>query len=129
MKLYTALVATAVFAATPALAAEGDADRGKGVYKKCAACHVLDKEKNKVGPHLVKIIDRKAGVVPKYRYSKALKKMADGGLVWTLENLDKYLTKPRDFIKRGKMAFAGLRDAQDRADVIAYLEKVGGKTE
>ena len=120
-----AAVALVVGMAMPALAEDGDPKKGKKVFKRCAACHVINKEKNKVGPHLVGIIDRKAGVVEKFKYSKALLKMAEGenGLVWTKENLDKYLTKPKDFIKKGKMAFAGLKKEKDRANVIAYLKE------
>ena len=106
----------------PALAQEGDAKAGKKVYKKCRACHVADKEKNKLGPHLVGIVGRKAGIIEKFKYSKALlKKAKEEELVWTPENLDKYLEAPKKFIKRGRMAFAGLRDPRDRADIIAYL--------
>lgn len=104
-------------------AAEGDVKNGKRVFKKCVACHFINKEKNKVGPHLVGIVGRKAGIVEKYKYSKSLKKMAGEGLTWTEANLDTYLTSPKKFIKRGKMAFAGLRNEQDRADVIAYLKE------
>lgn len=107
---------------TLSYAAEGDVAAGKAVYKKCAACHFLNKEKARVGPHLVGIVGRKAGSVEGYKYSKGLKKMAEGGLVWDEGNLDKYLTKPRDFVKRGKMAFPGLKDPKDRADIIAYLK-------
>lgn len=112
-----------------AVAQEGDVAAGKGVYKKCAACHFYDKEKNRVGPHLVGIVGRKAGVVEKFKYSKALKKMAEEGLVWDKANLDKYLEAPRKFIKRGKMAFAGLKKPKDRADVIAFLEAEAKKKE
>lgn len=100
----------------------GDVAAGKSVYKKCVACHFHNKEKLKVGPHLVGIVGRKAGIVEGYRYSKGLKKAAEEGLVWDEDSLDKYLEKPRGFIKRGKMAFAGLRDPQDRANVIAFLK-------
>ena len=103
--------------------AEGDVAAGKKVFKKCAACHFVNKKKNKVGPWLVGIIGRKAGVVEKYRYSKSLIKKAEEGLVWNDENLDKYLEAPKKFIKRGKMAFIGLRDPQDRKDIIAYLKE------
>jgi len=127
--LGTAVIAAVVGMSMPALAEGGDVKKGAKVYKRCAACHNVNKEKNKVGPHLVGIIDRKAGTVEKFKYSKALLKMAEGdsGLVWTKENLDKYLTKPKAFIKRGKMAFAGLKKESDRANVIAYLEEASKK--
>ena len=75
------------------------------------------------------IIDRKAGIAEKFKYSKALLKMADEGLVWNIENLDKYLTKPKDFIKRGKMAFAGLKRPKDRANLIAFLKEASKPAE
>ena len=103
----------------PAQAA--DVKAGKSVFKRCTACHEADKEKNKVGPHLVGIVGRKAGFADKFSYSKSLLEQAQTGLVWNAENLDKYLTKPSDFIKNGKMAFAGLTSAKDRANLIAYL--------
>ena len=111
-----------VLSSVAAHAAEPDVAAGKSVYKKCTACHFYNKEKLKVGPHLVGIVGRKAGVVEGYRYSKGLKKAAEEGLVWDETSLDKYLEKPRAFIKRGKMAFAGLKDPQDRANVIAFLK-------
>ena len=102
---------------------------GEAVFKKCKACHLYNKEKNRVGPHLVGIVGRKAGAIEGYKYSKSLKKMAEeGGLVWDDANLDKYLESPRKFIKRGKMAFAGLKKPEDRANVIAFL-KDKAKTE
>lgn len=102
--------------------AEGDVEKGKSVFKRCAACHVVDAEKNKAGPHLVGIIDRKAGVVEGFNYSKPLMSKAEEGLVWDKASLDKYLEKPKDFIPKGKMAFAGLSKPEDRVNIIAYLE-------
>lgn len=117
-----AIAAAVITMGMPALA-EGDAKKGEKIYKRCAACHVYNKTQNKVGPHLVGIVGRKAGTVEKYKYSKALlKKAEEENLVWTKENLHLYLTKPKDFIKRGKMAFAGLKKESDRANVIAFLE-------
>lgn len=115
-------VAAVMGFAQQAAAEAGNVEKGKAVFKRCAVCHVLNKEQNRVGPHLVEIVGRKAGVVEKFNYSKALLKMAEDGLVWDKESLDKYLTKPKDFIKGGKMAFAGLSKEKDRTDLIAYLE-------
>ncbi len=124
MKLRIALVA--LFAATISSGAhaEGDIEAGIKVYKKCKACHVPDAEKNKVGPHLVNIVDRAAGSIEGYKYSKALKAKAAEGLVWTMENLDAYLTKPKAFIPKGKMAFPGLKKPKDRVNVLAYLKSL-----
>jgi cytochrome c len=122
--LVTAPLAIAL-AASPALAQ--DAKKGERVFKRCAACHNVDTDKNKVGPHLMGIIGRKAGAVDGFKYSSALMKKAEEGLEWTKENLDTYLESPKKFIPRGKMAFAGLRKEDDRANVIAYLEEAGKK--
>ena len=123
MKLRIALVA--VFAATVSSGAYagGDIKAGKKVFKKCKICHNVDKEKNKVGPHLVGIIDRPAASVESYKkYSKAMKAKGAEGLVWTGENLETYLTKPKAFVPKGKMVFPGLKKPEDRANVIAYIK-------
>jgi len=104
----------------PGLAA-GDSDKGEKVFRKCKACHVVDKEQNRVGPHLVGIIGRTSGAVEGFKYSKAMK---DAGLTWTEENLAAYLTDPRGFIKGNRMAFAGLKKEADVVNVIAYLKVV-----
>lgn len=101
----------------------GDAANGEKVYRKCQACHVIDEETNRVGPHQVAVVGRPAGVVEGFRYSKA---MSESGLVWDVETLNAYLENPRKFLKGTKMAFAGLKKEQDRADVIAYLLEAGG---
>ncbi len=111
--------------ATIALAMGGAADaqdlkKGKRVFNKCKACHVIDKEKNKVGPHLVGIMGRTAGSVEGFKYSKAMK---ESGIVWDDETLDGYLTAPKKYLKGGKMAFAGLKKEDDRMNLIAYLKE------
>lgn len=115
--LIGASLLSAAIAATPALA--GDVEAGAKVFKKCKACHVVDSEKNKTGPHLSNIMGRKAGTVESYKkYSKA---MVAADIIWDAETLDGYLTAPRKYLKGTKMAFAGLRKEKDRVNVIAYL--------
>ena len=92
---------------------------GEKVFKKCKACHNF--KKNGVGPNLAGIVGRKAGSL-KFRYSKALKNKASEGLVWTEANLDKFLKKPRSFIKKTRMAFGGLKKDKDRKALIEYLK-------
>ena len=105
--------------ATPALAS-GDVAAGEKVFKKCKACHVVDAEKHKTGPHLVNIMGRAAGSADGYKkYSDAMK---SSGIVWNEETLDGYLEKPKAYVKGTRMAFAGLRKEEDRANVIAYLK-------
>lgn len=100
--------------------AEGDVAKGEKVFKKCAACHTLEEGKNKVGPSLYGIVDRTAGTLEGYKFSKA---MIESGIVWDDENMDGYLKKPRAFLKGTKMAFAGIKKDDQRADLIAFLRE------
>lgn len=122
----SALAAAVLVAAASPVSAAGDPARGEKVFRKCKACHEVGKDQNKVGPHLVKIINRPAAHVEGFNYSSALKKAAEEGLVWTEENLDKWLENPKKFIPGNRMAFAGLKKEQDRQDVIAYMREKGG---
>lgn len=113
----------ALLSAAPAAAA-GDPEKGAEVFKKCAACHqVGDGAKHRVGPHLNDAIGRVAGTADGFKYSKPMVDAGAKGLVWTPEAIDGYLASPRDAVKGNKMAFPGLKDAGDRADVIAYLAR------
>ncbi|PDH21600.1 MAG: cytochrome c family protein [Pelagibacterales bacterium MED-G42] len=104
-----------------ALMAMGDVAIGEKVFKKCAACHSINKGgKNNIGPALYNVVGRKVGIVEDYKYSKAL---ASYNKEWTLEELNGYLVKPAKWIKGTKMAFAGLRKEKDRASVIKYLNQ------
>jgi cytochrome c len=121
-------VLTLVAAVSPAPAQDGNVEDGAEVYKKCRACHdVGPTARNKVGPLLNGIIGRQAGTIEGYNYSDANKAAGAKGLVWTEEVMFKYLEAPLSFMPGTKMAFAGLKDAQDRKDVIAYLKKFSGK--
>jgi cytochrome c len=118
------VAAAAAIACGPAVAQEGNAEEGAEVFKKCRACHDVGPDaKNKVGPLLNDIIGRKAGTIEGFAYSDANKAAGAGGLAWTEEVLFKYLENPLVFMKGTKMAFAGLKDPQDRKDLIAYLRK------
>jgi cytochrome c len=101
--------------ATPGYAQ--DAGHGKNIFKACAVCHATD-HTNHVGPGLEGIIGRKAGSVPGFRYSKAMKK---SGIVWDAKILGAYLGSPQKVVPGNRMPYAGLKNAADRADVIAYL--------
>ena len=104
-----------------ALMAMGDAVSGEKVFKKCAACHSINKGgKNKIGPALYNVVGRKVGDISDYKYSKAL---AAYGKEWTFEELNGFLIKPTKWVKGTKMAYAGLRKEKDRASVIKYLNK------
>ena len=104
-----------------ALFASTSAADGAKVFKKCAACHsVAQGGANKIGPALWNVLGRKAGSVPGYKYSKA---MLAHGKTWSFEEMDGFLTKPKDWIKGTKMSFAGLKNAKDRAAVILYMNE------
>ncbi|MCP1200646.1 cytochrome c family protein [Notoacmeibacter sp. MSK16QG-6] len=108
----------------PAAYAEegGDAAAGEKVFRKCKACHAVgDGAANKVGPQLNGVVGRTAGSAADYSYSPAMTSAGAEGLVWSPDEMDEFLTKPKDFISGTKMAFAGLRKEKERADVIAYL--------
>ena len=111
------------FTALTAPAFSQDVDAGAKVYKKCAACHAVGEgAKNKVGPQLNDVFGRVAGAVEGYKYSKAMKKAGEGGLVWNDESMDAFVLKPKKLIKKTKMSFGGLKKDEDRANVIAYLK-------
>lgn len=101
----------------------GDVERGASLYKKqCSNCHQVGTgATNRIGPQLNGIFGRVAGVVGDFRYSKDMVRMGAGGLEWHAETLDPYLQNPRALISGTRMSYRGMKDGQDRADVIAYL--------
>ena len=106
-----------LFLTAPAQA--GDAAAGAKVFKKCKACHYVDRKKNKSGPHLLNIVGRAAGAVEGFKYSKA---MSGSGLVWSEATLAGFLAKPKKYLKGTKMSFAGLKKESDIGNLIAYLK-------
>ena len=99
----------------------GDVASGEKIFKKCAACHSINKGgKNKIGPALYNVVGRAVGGVNEYKYSKAL---ALYGKEWTFEELNGFLQKPSTYLKGTKMSYAGLRKEKDRASIIKYLNK------
>ena len=94
---------------------------GAKIFKKCAACHSITQGGgNKIGPALWGVIGRKAGGVSDYKYSKA---MAAYGKTWSFEEMNGFLTKPKEWIKGTKMSFAGLKNIKERAAVILYMNE------
>ena len=99
----------------------GDVTHGEKVFKKCAACHSINKDgKNKIGPKLYNVVGKATGATSDYKYSKAL---ISYGKTWTFEELNSFLIKPAKWIKGNKMGFAGLKNDKDRASVILYLNQ------
>lgn len=103
----------------PAAWADGDAKAGERVFNQCRACHSLEAGKNMVGPSLAGVFGRKAATAPGFNFSAA---MRESGIIWNEKTLDQFLADPRRFTPGNKMAFIGLRVAQQREDMIAYLE-------
>jgi cytochrome c len=119
---FVALAATALFS-LPAFA-QGNAEAGKKIFDQtCSLCHSAQKGVNKIGPSLYAVYGTKAGEVPGYEFSDALKK---SNITWNDQNLDKWLTDPRAMVPGTKMIFPGLPSAKDRQDVIAYLKTLKG---
>ena len=104
-----------------ALMALGDVASGEKIFKKCAACHSINKGgKNKIGPALYNVVGRAVGGASDYKYSKAL---ASYGKKWTFEELNGFLKKPASYLRGTKMSYAGLRKEKDRASIIKYLNQ------
>lgn len=116
----------ALAAAAGPARAEGDPAAGKMVFRKCAACHTVQPGKNRVGPSLAGVFGRKPGTAAGFKYSSAMTAFGADGKVWDAATLDTYLTNPREVVKGTRMVFPGLRKAEDRANVIAYLKSVSG---
>lgn len=122
----TSLIKTAVLGAALVWSANayaaGDAAKGEEVYKKnCKICHAVGPTaKAGVGPVQNGLVGATAGARPGFNYSPAMKDAGAKGLVWTEENLDKYLENPKAVVPGNKMVFPGLKSADDRANVIAF---------
>ena len=115
--------ALALCASAPAMAAP-DAQRGEALYSRCLACHALAHDR--VGPRHCGLLGRRAGSLPAYDYSPAMKKSQ---IVWDARTLDRFLAKPLAMVPGSTMTYDGVSDAQDRADLIAYLARANQSTE
>ncbi len=114
--LTAALMALSALASAPALAQ--DAVAGEQVYVQCATCHSIDGT-TRTGPTLKGVFGRKAGAVPGFRYSRAMQR---ANIVWDDKTLDAYLDRPQQQVPGNTMPFAGIADAKQRADLVAYLQ-------
>ena len=92
--------------------------QGEQVYARCQACHSLDVDRT--GPHHCGLFGRRAGSVPGFDYSEAMKK---SGITWTAQTLNRFLADPQAMVPGTAMTYAGVKDPGERGALIAYLEK------
>ena len=105
--------------------ANGDIAKGEKLTKSCAACHSFEKGGvNKVGPNLYNIVDKTIGSVSGYSYSKVCQAKNSEGAIWDYQALSEFLTKPKTYLPGTKMAFAGIKKPEKRADIIMYLRSL-----
>ena len=120
MKHVVVLMAAATLAGAGMARADGDMSRGEKKFEECAACHKIEPSADSVGPNLHGVFGRKAGTLADFRYSPAMKR---SGIAWSAQAIDTFLTDPQKVVPGNRMPYAGLADASDRADLIAYLQK------
>jgi cytochrome c len=106
--------------------AAADLAKGKILFLQCRACHSLvpEAEPGKIGPTLYGVIGRAAGAVPGFAYSDAV---ARSGIIWSAEEIDKWLARPSDFLPGNKMIFIGIDKPEDRANIIAFIQEESAK--
>ena len=111
----------AAFALAPLFAhATADAKRGEAVYSRCLACHAI--EYDRTGPRHCGLIGRRAGSIPGFNYSDAMKR---SGITWNAKSLDRFIENPLKTVPGTAMGYDGVKDAKERADLIAYLAAAG----
>lgn len=98
--------------------AEGGAVRGRQIYERCQGCHSIDRDR--AGPRHRGLFGRRAGTVPGFEYSDAMRR---SGIVWTAATLDRFLAAPTKAVPGTSMGFDGVKDPRERADLIAYLKR------
>ena len=100
-----------------------DAVRGEEVFRsQCAACHSLEEGRHRSGPSLHGIWGAPIGGANGFRYSTAFEEKSQTGAIWDEQAMDAFVERPRRFIKRNRMAYRGVRDEADRADLLAFLK-------
>jgi cytochrome c len=122
---FAAAFALLVMVETQTVAADGNANRGQRVFGACAACHSLQPDQNMTGPTLFDLWGRQAGSLPSFnRYSSALKA---ANIVWNDKTISDWIAEPQHLVPGNEMTFAGIKDAQQRADLLAFLKEATKK--
>ena len=122
MRLSVLAIATLCLATGAAVAQDNPVEDGEAYFRRCVPCHKVGEEAaNTIGPVLNDVLGRQAGTYPGFFYSQAMIEAGAAGLVWTADTLSTFLASPRKALPGNKMSFAGARNAEDRAKVIAYL--------
>ena len=115
----TTIAAAVLVSLAGAAQAAGDAAKGKVDFQRCAICHRAEKDGgNGLGPNLFGVVGRKAGTAADFAYSPAMK---NSGITWTQDKLAAYVTHPAQVVPGNRMAFAGINNAGQVSDVVAYL--------
>jgi cytochrome c2 len=104
-----------------------DIGAGQSAYNRCKSCHTVKEGQNRVGPSLFEIMGRTPGTVSGFRYSPAMKEFGASNGAWDETSLDAFLKAPRTYIPKNRMGFPGLKSAEVRANLIAYLKSVSGE--
>lgn len=118
-----ALTFVALAGMTVSALAQGDADAGATIFKRCAGCHAVGEDaRNKTGPELNALLGRTAGSLADFNYSAAMKDAGAAGLVWTEADLHAFLEAPKAKVPGTKMSFPGLKKPEDIDNVVAYLK-------
>ncbi len=113
--------------ATGQAALAADAEAGAKTFRRCATCHSVEEGKRKVGPSLYGVYGRAPGSLEGFRFSPAMKAYGATGAVWNDETLDAFMTNPKGVVPKTRMTAPPLKSADDRANVIAYLQSLGGE--
>ena len=125
MRLHTSPLAAVVLFLSASVASgteTADAEAGKQLFNECSGCHQVGKgAKNRVGPHLNGLFGRKAAGLDDFRYSESLTRAGANGVEWHADTLSAYIENPRAYASGTRMSYPGMKDAQDRANLIAYL--------
>ena len=111
-------VGVLVLALSAPVMAEGNVARGRKIYERCQGCHSIDR--NRAGPRHRGLFGRRAGTVPGFDYSKAMRR---SGIVWTAATLDRFLAAPIKAVPGTIMGFDGVKDPRERSNLIAYLKR------